>query len=286
MTPSQTATSAHVDARQEVENSSNGSTSIKCSGHVEQNRVGGLLLLAQLEHLRSQSSVNMLLALGAVLYFGIQVVCLVLNSFDKSCDMEDPMCDAATTEEVFHALEFWGTFGFNVVAVLALLYSPKRLDMLFWSPVLLKVIVCVNISSSFVTALLVTINGEKFEMPAHELEYANELTMALVDMIILVPLLRDLRQASGDLRELRPASAIGSVLTVSIAVCVAVVQLGLYNGLGWDGHTSRGEKVSHYCEFSFGIISSCITFWFTMDNKLMADAQIKSIMHTAILEPV
>ena len=54
-----------------------------------------------------------------------------------------------------------------------------------------------------------------------------------------------------------------------IASIVALVQLAVYNGMGKDGNGDMvGEVAAHYLEFTFGIISSLIAFWFVMDNKV------------------
>merc|ERR1719229_1019602 len=50
--------------------------------------------------------------------------------------------------------------------------------------------------------------------------------------------------------------------------------------MGWDGNEPRGEKLAHYFEFVFGIISASITFSFTMDSKLAADTKIKILLQT------
>lgn len=235
----------------------------------------GVLVLAQVSELRTISVVNMVLAMCAVAYIAVNIVCIVLNSFDNDCNMEDPGCDAATSKATFHGLEFWATFAFNVLDVVALAYSPKRLSAIFWNPSILKMVMFLNITGSLCSALLVTINLEKFEIPAHELEYTNELTMAFCDLVILGSLIRGLRGAGASPQK---RSLAASGLMVLLAGCVALVQLGVYNLSGWDGGESRGEQAAHYCEFIFAIISSSITFWFTMDNKFIADVALSKIM--------
>lgn len=62
---------------------------------------------------------------------------------------------------------------------------------------------------------------------------------------------------------------------------MAVVQLGVYNLLGYDEETQGmvGEVPGHFLEFSFEIISSLIAFWFCMDNKFVADKEIGLILY-------
>merc|ERR1719217_1665452 len=61
---------------------------------------------------------------------------------------------------------------------------------------------------------------------------------------------------------------------------VSFVQLGIYNLSGWTPTgDSKGEQAAHYLEFSFGIISALITFWFAIDNKLLADGRLAELMY-------
>jgi len=226
--------------------------------------------LATVHDLKVQSTVNMVLSLLAVAFVGVNVVCIVLNSYDN----DDPELGACTPS-TFHRLEFWATFCFNVVDIFALTYCPKRLSSITYNPALFKMIIFVNICGSFISASLVTINLEKFEIPSHELEYTNEVTNAFIDISLFISLLRRMQESSGK----EKAKAMGASLPAMLALVVALVQLYIYNGLGWEGSESNGEQLAHYCEFVFGIISACITFWFTMDSKLVADAKMKSLLN-------
>eukprot|EP00928_Gymnodinium_smaydae_P000013 TRINITY_DN10008_c0_g1_i1.p1 TRINITY_DN10008_c0_g1~~TRINITY_DN10008_c0_g1_i1.p1 ORF type:complete len:279 (+),score=34.78 TRINITY_DN10008_c0_g1_i1:68-838(+) len=235
-------------------------------------------ILFHLGELRSMSCVNLALSFFTLMYVGVNIVCIVINSYDNECytDASEAVCNAVTSTLVFHLMEFWATFAFNVISFVAVAYSPKKLTAICSNPLLLKFLVFINLVTSFISAMLVTINLGKFEVVAHELEYTNELTMALIDLCILVSLVRGLRKA-GSTDEAR--STLTSSGMLFIATCVAIVQLIIYNGMGWseDGEP-LGERPAHYCEFIFEIISATITFWFTMDNKLLADTQIADIM--------
>jgi len=133
---------------------------------------------------------------------------------------------------------------------------------------------------SFTGASLVSINLEKFEIPSHELEYANEVTMAFIDIVLFMSLLRRAAGQEGAAGTKERRDALGACLPATLAMGVAMFQLAIYNCLGWTDGESHGEQLAHYCEFVFGILSAGITFSFTMDSKLVADARMKSILES------
>mmetsp|Transcript_13375 Transcript_13375/g.30547 ORF Transcript_13375/g.30547 Transcript_13375/m.30547 type:complete len:252 (-) Transcript_13375:139-894(-) len=113
-------------------------------------------------------------------------------------------------------------------------------------------------------------------VPSHELEYLNELTITIFDATILVNLVRG--RSNESLWSCGENCV--SVVAVSVAGCVATLQLGIYNCIGWTaGGEPRGEQAAHYLEFAFGIVSAGITFWFTMDNKMCAEKRLREIMY-------
>ena len=65
----------------------------------------------------------------------------------------------------------------------------------------------------------------------------------------------------------------GNTIAVLAAV-IAVAQLVIYNN-----DSLGGEKMAHYFEFCFNVISATITFFFTMDNKSVADREVNLIMY-------
>jgi len=142
----------------------------------------------------------------------------------------------------------------------------------------MKILVLINVAMSFTSSLLITINVEKFEVLAHELEYANEFTMAIFDIAILMKLARGRSHQADSRNGLIILSAVGLLAVV----CVALVQICIYNLSGWteDGE-SEGELTAHYVEFLFGMASAGITFWFTMDNKLSADRRLQRLMYSS-----
>uniref|UniRef100_A0A0G4FU46 Uncharacterized protein n=1 Tax=Chromera velia CCMP2878 TaxID=1169474 RepID=A0A0G4FU46_9ALVE len=227
-----------------------------------------VLLLYHLGNLSRKSTANFVLACFCIIYIGINVVCTIINSMSGAFREENA--------HTFHLLEFWGTFVFTLVDVLALVYSPKSLGKIYRNPTALKLIVFFNVILAFIPAVLVSIDLETFELPSHEIEYTNEITMAFVDLIFLLSLLR---------RETVPDSKTSFFLGVA-ALLVAVVQLSVYNFIDGPGG-ELGERWAHYCEFIFEIMSASIVFWFCMDNKILCDQHIKMITHVpdAFTEP-
>eukprot|EP00967_Tisochrysis_lutea_P037808 scaffold45381_cov37-Tisochrysis_lutea.AAC.2 len=215
-----------------------------------------VLVLQRLFELRGISSINLALALASVLYLGVNVVCAIIVSYHNKCY---PCAEAATSNQIFHMLEFGATFMFAIVTTLSLIFSPERQ---FGSPLLLKTLVFVNVGNTFVAALLVFVNVEKFEMLAHEIEYANELTMAVAEFLLAAAVVGV--QARSNERLL-----IGAVL---VAMVIATAQLLLYN-LPW-----AGERPAHYLEFSFGAVCASVTFCFCIDSMVLADRLKREIM--------
>jgi hypothetical protein len=253
---------------------------------------------ARLSELKLQHMINILLAVCALAYFAVQIVCFTINQFENECyGVEDlkqagatlspedqelvEECEgqtAAWADKSFHMLEFWATFLFNIVDILALLFSPKNLQTIFCSPILLKMLVFMNICTSLISAMIITINMPLFEVWSHEIEYIDEVMLATVDIIILFSLIRKARGGT----QKQKCDVASNAAIVIIALAVALAQFCIFNFMGWeDGDfptgEPKGEKMSHDLEFLFGCISSFITFWFTMDNALEADKKTKAL---------
>ena len=250
------------------------------------NHSSNVLLLHRLNELTTQSCVNFTLAILSLVYIGVNIVCIPLNALnnnDDDCGEEDSVfiarCGSPVSDYVFHNVEFWATFAFAVVEAVALVYSPKSITNIYENPLVLKTVLFFDIAAAFVPAFLVALNLERFETVSHEMEYSNEITMTFVDMVLLTSLIRS-AHARGDLGADKLS---GSILStggmVAVSALIAIVQMSIYNGMGETEDGGKiGEKAAHYCEFSFEIISAVITFWFCMDNKLIADETIRTIV--------
>jgi len=68
-----------------------------------------------------------------------------------------------------------------------------------------------------------------------------------------------------------------TLLTAVFALMVAAIQLSIYSLL--DGPKGGpGERVAHFFEFSFEILSAFITFSFCMDNKALCDRETQQLL--------
>mmetsp|Transcript_11010 Transcript_11010/g.24288 ORF Transcript_11010/g.24288 Transcript_11010/m.24288 type:complete len:305 (-) Transcript_11010:379-1293(-) len=224
------------------------------------NYSSNILLVYRLHEMRHMENVNFSLAIACLVYCGINIALIVTN-YVNSHNEDDP----PVSEQSFHVLEFWGTFLFAVVECISLTSTPKSILNIYNNPHALRLILFFNIVAASLPAILVTLNYEYFEIISHQIEYLNELTMSFVDLVLLWSLC----QYEGT-----------SLMLAGIASIVAVVQLAVYNGMGkTESGDMVGEVPAHYLEFTFGIISSLIAFWFCMDNKIMCGKEIGEILY-------
>lgn len=208
-----------------------------------------VLVLQRLNDLSSISAVNLVLSILCVVYLGSTLVCLLYT------------LRPAVSSSVFHRLEFVSTFVFTLVTTLALIFSPERR---FRSKLLLKVLVLVNVCASFVAMVLVCLSLEEFEVVAHEVEYANELCTAMVDVLIVI-MLEDFK---GDGWQLSKVSAFAA-----LAAAMPIAELVVYNNSVWGG-----EYRARYLEFVFNSLSAGISFWFCTDSMFIANRLKLEIM--------
>ena len=227
------------------------------------------------------SDSNFVLAILSLAYVGVNICMSVFNYLDRNDDpCGDPedvytaRCGSPISTFEFHAIEFTATFFFAVLQAFALLYTPKSLLNIFESPIVLKAVLFFAIVVSLIPTLLVWCNVSTFEVPAHEIEYSNELTMSFVDLVLLASLVRK-HSSDGDVvNEPASGAASSNVIMASTALLVAVVQIVVYNS-----PFPSAERNAHYLEFTFECISAIITAWFCVDNKFVADKEIHEIMY-------
>jgi hypothetical protein len=272
------------------------SPSSKLSPGVDATLLAYHLAAPRLSELRTAYKMNLMLSVFALAFVSIQVVEFWINQYPNECHPKSqwliPEEERNETAEFcvgkvgawgdyeFHLLEFWATFLFNICDILALFYAPKDLQTVFFSPILLKLVVALQIACSFVSAMIITINMPLFEVWSHEIEYIDEMMLAFVDVILFLSLVRSTALGSHD--RYAELSLLGNAIVTIAAVSVAFAQWFIYNFNGWgpEGFPNgepAGEKSSHDLEFIFSFFSGFVTFWFTLDNALLADVKIKEI---------
>jgi len=237
-----------------------------------------VILLYRLHEVKALSAINVLLAVLTLLNLGTCLTLFVLNAMNNNdADCGDPgkddvavaRCGSPVSDLVFHTVEFWASFVYACVEAAALVYTPRAISTISQRPLVLRILLFFDIVATFVPALLVSVNLQKFEVAAHETEFLNELTMALVNLILLQSLVR--RRRGGRTESARAAKLAGG------AACAApLFQLAVYNS-----PLESGEKIAHFCEFCFGMATSFVTFWFCLDNWSAAEEEIHCILYGA-----
>jgi len=167
--------------------------------------------------------------------------------------------------------EFWATFCFALIQVYALVGCPRDFEDIFSRSKLVKLIMALNIVSTVVPAMLITASLERFEVIAHEIEYVNEITMALVDFVFLYSMARKAKL-------LLDESMLFNLVVTCISMAIAIMQLCIYNGLPG----AQGEQVAHYFEFTFESFSGLISFVFCMDCKFECDQALLELCESGL----
>jgi len=236
-----------------------------------------VLVLARLTALQKLADINLGLALASILYFAVSIVLLVV-SINQMVGPEQHLVDGG----VYHLLDFGTVFLFSIVEVLTLLYSPERR---FTSPTLLRILMFFSVCSTFVGLLFIALNRSAFEVMAHNIDYLNDFTVALVDSLLVSTVIRS--PASHPGRDLAArgklcGNSYGRLIAIGatfVPITLSFGQIAIYNGLGVDarGHL-LGERPAHVLEFIFDGVGAAINFWFCLDSKSLAEELTRQIM--------
>eukprot|EP00667_Euglena_gracilis_P012146 EG_transcript_12446 len=114
--------------------------------------------------------------------------------------------------------------------------------------------------------MLMTIDIERFEYVAHNVEYSNTMFLVFVDLVLFLSLLKEKGQVMTE--------HIKFFVIFFISFAVGIAQLLVWNLM----RTEEGEQIAHYLEFSLDLFGAITTFMFCIDNKLLADRWIKVIL--------
>ena len=232
------------------------------------NTSSNVLLLYRMNELQHLGRVNFGLAVGTLLYLATNVVLFTFNAMDRNDDAcGDPegikyaRCGSPVSPLQFHIYEFWAGFLFACIEATSLIFTPRALATVSKRPGLLRTVLMFDIMSTFIAAVLVTFNLDVFEVPAHEIEFSNELTLALVNIIFL----RSLTKGRGEK---------GVLFASMLAIGAPLFQLAVYNS-----PLKYGEQYAHAVEFTFGAANCFVTFWFCLDNWFVAEEELRCIKY-------
>lgn len=222
--------------------------------------LAGIFVGDRLQRLEHLSRTNVHLAMLCLVYIGVNLTCLIVNSMDAEFREKHDL--------QFHLTEFWATFAFSLVGIYALVLSPRSFASMIDRPLALKLVIFIDVVATLTPAALVTISLREFEVISHEMEYASEVTMAFFDLVLVSVL------TTPSNTKTQPGSSVGICI---LALLVALLQLGIYNFL--DGPSGGpGEQIAHYFEFCFEMFSATITFLFCMDNKFNCDRSLNKLL--------
>jgi len=228
-------------------------------------------VLARLNKLQQLGDINLGLAVASILYFAISMVLLLVSAWP-----EPHLVDSG----VFHTLDFGSNFFFALIEVLTLAYSPERR---FSAPKLLRILMFLSVCSTSVALLLIILNRATFEVVAHNIDYLNDFTVALVDSLLVSTVVRS--PASHPGQRVNPESGLRAcarpvaVIATLVPVTLSFAQVLIYNVLGVDlrGHL-LGERPAHVVEFIFNGVGAAINFWFCLDSRNLTEELTRQIM--------
>ena len=155
----------------------------RSSGYVL-NDSHNLLLGVQLAELERYSRTNLYASFAALVYVAIEITLLILHSLRVWFAVHNG--NGEMWEKTFHCIEFWSAAMFNVITGVVLHNSTSDTfhELARKWPVFINRLALLNIVTSFVAALLVSIDLEYFEILSHQIEYVADFCMILVVMVL------------------------------------------------------------------------------------------------------
>lgn len=195
----------------------------------------------------------------ALLYAAASVVLFIVN-----CEPHEYIHENLFMP--FHMTEFWSAFVFAMTEAFllstttALYRQQKPLGVRnVWLDGLrvLHAVVALDIAVTFVAAMLMTLDGERYERVSHYAEYIALLPLTLLDLIFIVRNRSSGNAVRGSQWQLR----CGVALLVFVA---AVVQLFIYSELI---PTHEPSRTTHFIEFSINFVNACFAVWFAVQTR-------------------
>jgi chaperone required for assembly of F1-ATPase len=119
-------------------------------------------------------------SLAALVYVAIEITLVILHSTRVWFALHNENGDM--WENIFHYIEFWSAAMFNVITGVVLHNSTSDTfhELARKWPVFINRLALLNIVTSSVAALLVSIDLRYFETVSHQIEYVADFCMILV----------------------------------------------------------------------------------------------------------
>lgn len=142
-----------------------------------------LLLSVQLAELERYSRTNLYASFAALVYVAIEITLLILHSLRTWFSLQNGNGDM--WERTFHCIEFWSAAIFSIITGVVLHNSTSDTfhELARRWPVFINRLALLSIVTSFVAAMLVSIDLEYFEIASHQIEYMADFCMILVVIV-------------------------------------------------------------------------------------------------------
>lgn len=198
------------------------------------------------------------------MYVSLMITCLVLNRFD-----EDDVGGGNNMayKEIMHYLEFWGNFLFSIATIFSLSYSvniPMMVSVtseegqrtimtyenrqLRYQYFIIFASIIFNVTSTFVTSMLITIDLERYKFSSHVIEYFNDFLQSCMDLIIWLFIWGNYTP-----RWAYSSRQIATLVFMSLFVVLSILLLVL-----WAKNHEKYETLCHYIEFPVEIYNSVV----------------------------
>ena len=162
-----------------------------------------------------------------------------------------------------HYIEFWTNAFFNVVTGVVLINATSDTfhDLALRWPTVITFFALFDIVSSFVGAILISIDLEYFERLCHNVEYAATLFMSVVQYMLWL--------------SLAPRKSSTNRYVLPFVPLPGISMLLLYNTLD----DPYNEFASHSLEFPWEVIGGLVIFYTAAESKRKADMAILNVMY-------
>jgi hypothetical protein len=205
-------------------------------------------------------------ALLSLLFGGFQIALLIIN-FQSQQYIEDHIFLP------FHLGEFWAIFLFTLLEAFILTtagvidasHVPTPHGRFVY---LYLATLALNILLTFVGAVLFTMDPERFERPAHLIEYIAQIPIAFIDIVFVIQ--RGLVDEAGRAVALSWASFRAAIGGLAGVVAVLIFILSIIQLFAYDSIivvNMPGEQVAHFFEFPIELVNAAFALWFALRSR-------------------